>query len=477
MKTGKTPIIFAISILTVSLAVLVYFLYRSYKEEQRNYEETVNKVLVLTNFTETIERCQSVGPHSKANSSAVYLKAPGQMLNGRTPSIYMTKRFMADSTGKAKNGDAFSKLFEDAESRKDKDPAVALVEAMNSVDRGIYDIDFSIFDSLLVSSFTASGISTPYKLELVYRDSTQLNKMTSTPGFKEPRIWYSYKNELQLDDDGSAKYIYTAAPMAYLLSRIDGPVILAILAFIIIALSLVTLYVSYMKARDAEKLQVEFTHLVTHNLNNPLAIIRASMEALYTKADINHVPDPQVKQYLDIIGRQANNLTNQVKSILKPYSLSGVKDDLSKQEIRIADKLGDIAAQVKLAYQSIGFELKIDAPADTVISANEEMLDDVLSNLIQNAIKYSPGDTKIELSLTRTQDGKVIAVKDNGMGIPQEKIGHLFERYYKVEQLSSTPGYGIGLNYVKQVIDLHHWQIKVDSTVGEGSTFSIIIPD
>ncbi len=476
MKTNSVYRLLADCILLVSLAILLFFIFRISREEKRKYEDVVKEMMVSSNYQEARMRFDKVSEEELKASGALFAIPVGKNdTDGST--IYISKRWIPDTTGKVKpkaDGD-FDKMLHGKNAVKQGDLSSAITAALNEATTRLKDVDIEVFDSLLVSSLKTKGIDSPYQLELVFKDSTAFNKKTAAPGFKVRALGFYSTVELPLDGKETAKYVYSTCLFGYLWKNILELVLLSLAAFLIIVFGIIELFNSFKEAKRTEQLQEEFTHLVTHNMNNPLAIISASLEALTAKAEQNDA-DPQCKQYLAIIGRQTNNLSDQVKSILKPYRLSGLTDDFEKKDIKVMDKLSAIVEQAKLAFPEIAIELKTDAPADTLIQANETMFDEMLSNILQNAIKYSPENPHIEVSLSDTPANEVISIKDNGMGIPQDKIKHLFERYYKVEKLSSTPGYGIGLNYVKQVADLHHWLLDVESTVGEGSTFSIIIP-
>lgn len=476
MKTISIHRLLADCILVASFAILLFYISRLSLEEKRKYENAVREMMVSSNYQEAKMRFDKVTVEELKASGALFAIPIGKNdADGTT--VYISKRWIPDTTGKAdpKSDGDFDKMFNGMDAVKQGNLPQDLTTALNDATRRLRDADFEFFDSLLVSSLKAKGMDAPHQLELVFKDSTVFNKKTATPGFKVRALGFYSTVELPLDGKETAKYVYSTCLFRYLWKNILELVLLSLAAFLIIVFGIVELFNSFKEAKRNEQIQEDFSRLVAHNMNNPLAIISASLEALEADAEKND-DNPQRKQYLAIIGRQTDNLSGQIKSILKPYALSGLTDDFEKKDIKVVEKLSAIVDQAKLAFPGIVFGLRTDAPAETVIQANETMFDEMLGNILQNAIKYSPENPCIEVSLSDTPANEIISIKDNGTGIPQDKIKYLFERYYKVEKLSSTPGYGIGLNYVKQVADLHHWLLEVESRVGEGSTFSIIIP-
>lgn len=476
MNTKTTSKLLINCTLLASLAILLFFTAKIYKEEKHNYEDTVNEALVSANYKETVMRFTSITPGGKLTSSGMQLSSPANIGNGKTPVLYLYKRVIEDTTAAKTPKDDFDKIFKDGDKKGTDDVSSSLTAGINSAIKSLSKINFEVFDSLLVTILKEKEIDTPYQLELVYKDSTALNKTAATEGFKIPKLTYSYKKEMPLDGEGNIKYIYTAAPFRYILRNISILLILSAVALTIIILSIMLLYKTMVEAKRTEALQEEFTHLVTHNLNNPLSIISASAESLEKKMQETTKENPDCQQYISIIKRQANNLSEEVKSILKPYKIAEMDKGFEKSSINARIKLKNIVDEMALACPEATFEFKADVPEDTTFIACEQMFDKMIGNLIQNAVKYSPEDPHINVTFTESPEKYTISVKDNGIGIPQEKIKNVFDRYFKVEKLSATPGYGLGLFYVKQVIDLHQWQIDVQSVVDKGSDFIITIP-
>lgn len=473
----KTPILHLLIIVTllVSLAVLCSSSYRLFKEKNVQYEDTVKEVMTASNFRETVMRFQKVGPGGEMSSAGLQMQAPASLDGGRKPILYLYKRVIPDTTNtqNTQKGNDFDKIFQKQESNK-QDVSASLMAGINSSIKSLEDIDFEFFDSLMVSTLKSKGIETPYKLDLMFKDTTGLSRTISTPGYKTPRLTTKFTHELPLDGEGRICYYYESAPFWFLMKNISWVLIISFCALAILLLSMLVLSRTIRELNRTSALQEEFTHLVTHNMNNPLSIVGASAESLKRSLGENATEDNL--KLLSIISRQTANLSEQVSSILKPYRITDVGDSFENDHVRVCDTLKSLTDQMALAHPEAAFEFKADVDEGTVIEANEKMFVEMMENLMQNAVKYSSENPRVRVSVCGTPKDYCISVEDNGIGIPSDKIKKLFERYYKVEKLSETAGYGLGLYYVDQVVQSHHWGIDVDSKVGEGSNFTIHIP-
>ncbi len=473
MKTGYSFRLAAIITLLISTAVLVLFSSKLYKAEKVKYEKTVTETMSAANYQETIIRFQGLG-------AAGSLAVPGLQLSymgggtsgdGSTPAAFIYKRFIPDTSANAQSTpkNDFDRIFE--QQKQVTDVKSALAAGINAALRGTADMNLRIFDSLMVAKLKEKDIETPHSISLVYRDSVDKVQSISSPDFKEPKIFSCFTTELNLDSEGSAKYIYKSAPFKFLIKSISAVILLAVLALIIILLSLITLLKAISTLKQTEEIQNEFTHMVSHNMKNPLAIIKASADSLKSHLDSG---DEKSKHMTDIIASQVIRLSDQIDSILRPCRINEGGSVSRLDEIDACREIQEMVNQFALTYPQVRFETHLESGA--AIMADREMFLKMLENILQNAVKYSPDDPHIEVSCLRQNGGTAISVQDNGIGISQKDLTHLFDRYYKVEKFSSSAGYGLGLYFVKQVADLHHWGISVESEPGCGSTFRIDIP-
>jgi two-component system phosphate regulon sensor histidine kinase PhoR len=228
-----------------------------------------------------------------------------------------------------------------------------------------------------------------------------------------------------------------------------------------------------------QELRKEFVANVSHELRTPLTVIKGFIETLQDGAWRDERKAPE---YLATIHRHADQLTNLVSDLLELSKLEGSGwAGLSPRRAPVdlgfvvhkAHELLTPAAQKKA--QTLTLTLPDDLPT---IKGNADYIERAVSNLIDNASKYTPEGGRIDVSARANGQYVIVEVTDNGIGIPHEDIPRIFERFYRVDRSRSREmgGTGLGLSIVKHVAQVHGGQIEVDSTPGKGSTFRLKLP-
>lgn len=222
--------------------------------------------------------------------------------------------------------------------------------------------------------------------------------------------------------------------------------------------------------------QRDFVNNFTHEFKTPLAVIKIAAEVLQQN-NITEKPD-RLKNYAGIINEQTSHLQAQVQRLLEIAYTDRSSLPLEKENfdtnILIQEAINDL--QPLIEQKNTNLKTTFALP-DAIIKADKAYLRLSVINLIENAIKYSASP---EIFITTTVEGNdiCISVKDNGIGIAKEHQRKIFERFYRITdgELHTHKGFGLGLNFVKKVIDTHNGEIRVESEPGKGSTFTIRIP-
>jgi two-component system phosphate regulon sensor histidine kinase PhoR len=174
-------------------------------------------------------------------------------------------------------------------------------------------------------------------------------------------------------------------------------------------------------------------------------------------------------------------MNRQVETILKASQLEKQEVDLNLKPVRVHEIIKEVADNFSLQLEEKQgrAELLLNAEND-LINADEVHFSNLINNLIDNGVKYSKENTPVYIRITTQSNGKnlTIRVEDNGIGMNKETLKRVFERFYRAHtgNIHNVKGFGLGLSYVKTIIEAHHGQIKADSTLGKGSTFTIEIP-
>ena len=212
---------------------------------------------------------------------------------------------------------------------------------------------------------------------------------------------------------------------------------------------------------------------IAHDLKNPLNTIASSSEILSENyKDIK----PEFKNMTEIINRQAKQLNRMVGDLLDVSRIEAGKLELQKKRTDIIIIVKDIVELYKSTAPAHNFKLL--APAHPIYCMIDSVrIGQVISNLISNAIKYSPTGGEVYIEIRQQENQTVITIKDQGIGIKEEEQQQIFEPFMRTKETRETiPGVGLGLSITKRIIDAHQGKIEVKSKIGKGTTFFIYLP-
>jgi two-component system phosphate regulon sensor histidine kinase PhoR len=250
------------------------------------------------------------------------------------------------------------------------------------------------------------------------------------------------------------------------------------LAFTVIILAAFALTVhTLLKQKKLSEIKSDFINNMTHEFKTPLATISLAVDALKNdKVQQN----PEKMQYFSGIIKEENKRMNKhVETILQAALLDRqeLKLDMKKVQATTLIERALNNYQLQLQDKNGKVEMHLDAKNDEII-ADENHLTNMISNLFDNAIKYSKENICIKVFTCNTGRFLQIKIEDNGIGMSKETSKRVFEKFYRAHtgNLHNVKGFGLGMSYVKTVIDVHKGRIKVDSTLGKGSCFTVEVP-
>jgi two-component system phosphate regulon sensor histidine kinase PhoR len=221
----------------------------------------------------------------------------------------------------------------------------------------------------------------------------------------------------------------------------------------------------------------DFINNMTHELKTPLATISLAVDALKT-AKVQSDPT-SVAYFSNIIKEENVRMNKHVETILETGQLENKDLELNRQPVNVHDLIQAVVDSYKLQLEEkpSNIHMQLDATKPE-ITADEEHLLHVLSNLMDNAIKYSKEAIDILVSTANVNNKIIITVEDNGIGMTNETKKHIFEKFYRAHSgnIHNVKGFGLGMSYVKRIVALHKGQIRVQSELDHGTTIEITLP-
>ncbi len=221
----------------------------------------------------------------------------------------------------------------------------------------------------------------------------------------------------------------------------------------------------------------DFINNMTHEFKTPISTVSLATEALQDK-DLRQ-NESIVDRYVNVIREENKRLGMQVEKVLQIASLDKKNFKLKKEQTDVHEVVEKALTNIKLAIEKRGGKLSSQLNAhNAVIEADKVHLTNIIYNLADNANKYSPETPEINIRTENISTGIIIRISDKGMGMSKEAVQKIFEKFYRVStgNLHDVKGFGLGLSYVKDIVDMHHGEITVKSELGKGSTFKIYLP-
>jgi len=260
---------------------------------------------------------------------------------------------------------------------------------------------------------------------------------------------------------------------SYLTSKLDFWIVSSIITMLVMAFFAYAMFV-ILKQKRLSGVQRDFINNMTHEFQTPISTIKIATDVL-AQSKILEQPE-RFKKYVQIIKQENNRLKNQVESVLATARIGKGQIELDIKLQELHEIIGEVSDSVKAELEE-NFTLDLNA-TKTTINADRMHLMNVIRNLVDNAIKYSGKPAKIKVSTRNENNLLIVSILDKGIGIPKDALPKIFNKFYRVPtgNLHNVRGFGLGLNYVKEIINLHKWKIVVDSEIGVGSVFEIKIP-
>ncbi len=235
---------------------------------------------------------------------------------------------------------------------------------------------------------------------------------------------------------------------------------------------LLTVAASEMNKTD--ELRRDLIANVSHDLKTPLTMIKAYAEKI---KDISHKNPKQMEQDLNIIIDETDRLNALVNDLLDLSKIQAGKESLNIEEYDLIQNINDILKRYDITVEKEGYKFELDLPEELKVSADKQKIEQVIYNLINNAIEHTGDDKTIKIAIKKQKDGVRVNITDSGKGLTEEEKKLVWNRYYKKEKnhKRNVIGTGIGLSIVKEILECHKFTYGIDSKLGKYTTFYFII--
>jgi two-component system, OmpR family, phosphate regulon sensor histidine kinase PhoR len=466
-------VIFAIVMLSIALAGLMliqgYWIYSAYKIKQANFIRTVNEAshaVILT--MEKLEIIRSFQEQDLATGKAVFATEAIDSIN------QVLLREMQHISTRKDLEIFFNKFFMARELMEDR---------MFSLDdrSASKKIDVMLLDSLLKAEFIQRNMNTVWEFGVFNPFINKLNVKDESFNRKallDPKI--SFHFELFPDDLNAHPdflLLYFPYERQYLLGQVWPLVLISIILILIIILSFTYTLIMYFRQGKLSELKTDFINNMTHEFKTPVSTISLACEALNDK-DIQK-SDELYQAYINIISEENRRLGLMAERILQSAALEKGDLVLHKETTDLHEVLNEVIRNIGIQIEiKDGQIIKDFRAVNSNIEVDRMHLVNVAQNLLDNANKYTPVRPQIIVSTRDAADGVFFSIQDNGIGISKADQKKIFDKLYRVPEgnIHNFKGFGLGLSYVKTVVESHGGNVKLESELKKGTKFEVFLP-
>lgn len=340
-------------------------------------------------------------------------------------------------------------------------------------------IDTVFLKNTLNHELKNNGITTDFNFGVLMDDEFFITNATKKEEVKE-LVATSHKVSLFPDDmffNNDVLLVNFPHQKSFILSSIWSLLIGSLLfTSIIIAVFYYTVLILFRQKKLSE-IKNDFINNMTHEFKTPLATISLAVDAVNNPMILKD--ENKIKHYTHIIKEENKRMNSQVEKVLQMALLDKNQINLSKDEIDIHDIIYRAVENISLQVEEKGGNIMTELAAENYeLTGDEVHLQNVIFNLLDNANKYSPEKPEIKISTQNDSKGIYIIIEDKGIGMSQDNIKMIFEKFYRVPtgNVHNIKGFGLGLTYVKAIIEAHNGTIEVKSQLKKGSQFKIYLP-
>ncbi len=339
-------------------------------------------------------------------------------------------------------------------------------------------INFKMLDRDLNAELMNNGIKIPYHFKVCTQDGREVYRC---PDYSDEGEDYTYSQVLFRNDPQSklgVLKVHFPDINSYIFSSVRFMIPAVIFTVVLLITFIFTIFVIFRQKRYSE-IKNDFINNMTHELKTPIASISLASQMLNDDS-VNKSP-AMMKHLGSVINDETKRLRFLVEKVLQMSMFDRKKAVFKKKELDLNEMVENVANSFTLRVEHTGGKIYTDIGAvDSAIYVDEVHFQNVINNLLDNAVKYRKPDQPIDIYLRtwNDKDSLYLSVRDTGIGIKKDSLKKVFDKFYRVHtgNVHDVKGFGLGLAYVKNIVDLHNGEIKVDSEYGKGTTFTLKLP-
>ena len=339
-------------------------------------------------------------------------------------------------------------------------------------------VNFKILDQDIKAELINNGINIPYHFTVTTQDGREVYRC---PDYTDEGSEFTYTQVLFRNDPSSKMgvvRVHFPDINSYIYSSIKFMIPSVFFTLILLVTFIITLVIVFRQKRYNE-IKNDFVNNMTHELKTPIASISLATQMLNDDSITKN--EKMIKHLVGVITDETKRLRFLVEKVLQMSMFDRKKSSFKKKHLDLNEMVETIANSFSLRVEHTGGKINVDIEAvDSSIYVDEVNFQNVIFNLMDNAVKYRKPDEPVSIFLKTWNDDRwlYLSIRDTGKGIKKEDLKKVFEKFYRVStgNVHDVKGFGLGLAYVKKVVDLHDGDIKVESEYGKGSTFTIKLP-
>lgn len=485
MKTARINLIIGLSIFCLAAILVVqgFWLQQAAQNNRMAFDGAVNEALnqaIAKMEKRNVFRVFS--RYTTTDSTNDIIRADTELINSiRQDSLVEIKELTNDSTYKNITHKTQVMLFNTKgeakmwEQRLDSIVDDILIDLRNDTLQTKSNYSFAELDSSIAAALQQKGINNSFEYGV---ENAEGELLYSSEGFSQNSLTAVYAINLLPLSIGSIKNtlrVQVQNREGYILKSLL-PFMVAMLVFtIVIVLTFGISIRTILKQKKLSTIKNDFINNMTHEFKTPIATINIAADALQNAG----ISAEQTRHFADIIKQESLSMNQKVETILQMALVEQQQVQLEKETIGANSLVQKTLQHLQLRLEASGAQHNVNYLVNDVnLYIDAHHIGNVLGNIIDNAIKYARATPYISIGLAITNAMLTISIADKGIGMSKEEQKHVFDKFYRVQSgnVHNTKGFGLGLSYAREIVQLHKGQIDIESEKGEGTTVTITLP-